>query len=260
MTYVNRRVRFAPVAPVALLEDIMRHGPDAIGGYHLLLAHDVNANKDAFREWVTLMRAHLERHDICVIMDSSVIELGAPIPLDDILEASEVVRADVVVLPDVIGDHEATHDLVDAACSNPELAKYKTMFVPQGICWVEYIASLEAAQKYNWGTSIGLPRDAHKWLPSRRHLARASRMISPDKPIHMLGFSNFSITDDFFTCRSVEGIVGIDSAVPVRAGQASKPFTLSQTDYGERGDYWEHKHITQQALTNINYVRQLLSA
>ena len=201
MTTINRKCRFAPVAPVALLQEMIKWGEQVVGPYHLLLAHDVLANRDAFADWAKELRASITKSFISgyvdIIMDSSVIELGAPVSIDTILEAAEVVDATTIVLPDIIGDQEATHELVASALERKDVTRYKTMFVPQGKTIEEYVASLEVAALFNWGTCIGLPRDAHEYEVPRRDLALVSRMLMPDRPIHLLGFSNHDLIEDF---------------------------------------------------------------
>lgn len=256
---LNDKCRFAPVAPVDLLQDMLNIRPDICGAYHLLLAHEVLAKPEEFAAWATSMRlAHMGRN-VEVIMDSSVIELGLPMTITQILEAADIVNANTIVLPDIIGDQQATHHLVIDAMEYPEVKKYNTMFVPQGENWDEYVESLEFAAKYKVGTCIGLPRDAVKYLNSRYKLALMTRIINKRKPIHLLGFSNTNVWDDFYTAVSVEGIIGIDSAVPVRAGVNNIPFSLSRSDYGPRGDYWDSTEANTQVVSNVTHVRSLLS-
>lgn len=251
------KISFAPVAPVALLHSMLRHSAKLCGPYHLLLAHDVLEHKDEFEYW----RRELDKFHggfVNIIMDSSVIELGAPVSIETILEAAEIVWAKTVVLPDIIGSAEETDTLVVEALQHPYIKKYETMYVPQGKTWEEYVMSLEKAAKYGWGTQIGLPRDAHKFVPSRAPLAHISAITNPYKKIHLLGFSNSNVADDFITSRQ-PGVVGIDSAVPVRAGQRGIEFRVSVSDYGQRGDYWSEISLHPQAADNIQYVRNLLT-
>jgi hypothetical protein len=256
-TKMKTNTRFAPVGPVALMRDMHLYAPSIGGAYHLLLAHDVVENKE---EWA-LWRAHMDIHqggkDIHIIMDSSVIELGAPVSMDMIIEAADIVRATTIVLPDILGEIEATMDLVNDAIGRQDLVGYDLMFVPQGKTFEEYVKCLELARGFKF-KYIGLPRDAHNYLPSRRDLAIMSRAIHPDKYIHLLGMSNSYMYDDFLTVHSCDGIMGIDSAVPVRAGQNDIEFRVHRTDYGPRGNYWGSTQLSVQAYKNIQYVRQLL--
>jgi hypothetical protein len=238
-------------------------GSSIVGPYHLLLAHDVIDNEVAFRRWAEELRllysAQGKDEEVCIIMDSSVIELGHPMPLEACLDAGMMVRADVVVLPDVIGDAAGTLDFVRQAYNRvrnmgdaPEI-----MFVPQGKTLAEYVSSIEAVANYEWIQWIGLPRDALQFMKSRMDLLLACQILCPHKKIHMLGFSD-NILDDFICCST--GIVhGIDSAVPVRAGMKSIEFKLSVDDYGKREDYWHNeKPITPTAVRNITNVRRWL--
>jgi len=70
-------VRFAPVAPIDLMMK-MNDIPDVIMDYHLLLAHDVVAKPSRYKEGFQAIRAKnsIYGRTTCVIMDTSVIELG----------------------------------------------------------------------------------------------------------------------------------------------------------------------------------------
>ncbi len=248
--------QFAPVGPLPLLRDLLIRSPSTLGGYHLLLAHDVLNNQTEWAEWSKAMKIANGGHHH-VIMDSSVIELGAPVDIEHIVAAAEVVGARTIVLPDIIGDFEATMALIDDAMRNEHVNKFRTMLVPQGMTLEQYIQSLEAFRQFNFDY-IGLPRDATRWMPSRAPLAHLCWIMHPTKEIHLLGMSNESIADDFITAITCRNIMGIDSAVPVRAGQKNIRFSLARTDYGPRGEYWDSRAATTQAIDNICYVRELL--
>jgi hypothetical protein len=253
---------FAPVAPIWLLEQLTEEGSDYIGSYHLLLAHDVLAQRDRFANWANDLRSRFSKvgTEVTIIMDSSVIELGHPLEMAECVEAGRVVNADVVVLPDIIGDHKATLDYVYTLeayiADNTVYSEF--MFVPQGRCIEEYVASLECVAYKKWIQWIGLPRDALKFMPSRQALVAACKIVCPDKKIHMLGFSD-NLLDDFWCCRS-KSVIGIDSAVPVRAGMKNTRFRLSQDDYGKREDYWTNeKPVNHMTIDNISQTRVWLA-
>jgi hypothetical protein len=92
--------QFAPVAPLQLHKALAEKGK--LGDYHLLLAHNILADPVAH----TQFWAH--RSEAFIIMDNSLIELGRPLDASKVVEAAEMVNAQVVVLPDVLGDAKAT--------------------------------------------------------------------------------------------------------------------------------------------------------
>lgn len=256
------KTHFAPVAPIWLLEQMAEASPDCIGHYHLLLAHDVLAQQSRFANWADVLRSGFAglNQKVTIIMDSSVIELGHPLSIHDCIKAGEVVKAEVVVLPDIIGDHQGTMNYVHEleAIVHDSAQKSEFMFVPQGRTVLEYVASLEAIADKDWIQWIGLPRDALQFMDSRGTLISACKLICPNKKIHMLGFSN-NILDDFWCCRS-QSVFGIDSAVPVRAGLRGVPFRLSVNEYGKRETYWDTRVVLNDlAKENIMQTRIWLS-
>lgn len=264
--------RFAPVGPLSVMWPLLSAGCEAIGNYHLLLAHDVLANPNSWRDWSNAlrnMRWHLEGGKIqhpTIIMDSSVIELGKPMPMSKILQAAKIVNADVIVLPDVIGDQATTHALcydfeLAWRGDSSELRKYEYMFVPQGRDLAEYIDSLTFMETHmdcvRW---VGLPRDCHEHgIKSRRDLINIVNGFESRKgpyKIHLLGMSNHDLIDDVISCHHADNVVGIDSAVPLRAGWLYQEFKLTRTDYGKRGNFWKEAQLNTKILDNISYVRR----
>jgi hypothetical protein len=242
-------VKFAPVGPLGTMNYLLEKGVPVVGDYHLLLAHEVLANQAGWNLWANQVRI---AHDRCglseptFIMDTSVIELGMPMTANEILRAARTIRAQVLVLPDIIGDKEATHSQVEDYFTmldtvDDEHIPLYHMFVPQGTSLPEYLDSLEwacqATDLINW---IGLPRDALQFdgITSRRTLIDACSVIMPGVPIHLLGMSD-NILDDVLSCRHSPVIMGLDSAVPIRAGLKHMQLKLSVNDYGKRGNYWD---------------------
>jgi hypothetical protein len=242
---------------------MLQHSAELVGDYHLLLAHDVLENRAGWKDWANALRAKV--YDPTIIMDSSVIELGMPMAMSDIMEAASIVNADVVVLPDVIGDIDTTHSLClkfqDQWHATPggELQSYEYMFVPQGKDLADYIESIKFMGEHlgicNW---VGLPRDCHELgVKSRRELIDVVNdvMMHRRPKIHLLGISNVDLIDDVLCANYRPNVVGIDSAVPTRAGWMDRWFTVTRTDYGERGNYWKAGTLTERAIKNIEYAR-----
>lgn len=254
--------KFAPVAPLALLQEMLER--QIVGDYHLLLAHEIIANPKGWRQWARDIRSAFWPRTPTLIMDSSVIELGMPMEMEAIMQATAIVQADVVVLPDIIGDPLGTIQLVDQfehimhAQVNLRPGM-EFMYVPQGKNLDEYISSIEYISKRDWITWVGLPRDALKFegILSREQLIQPCMGLVPDKKIHLLGFSD-NVLDDFMCCAYPQ-VVGIDSAVPTRAGQRGIQFSVANSDYGKRGDYFAETKLTQQAVWNAKYVREIVN-
>lgn len=264
MTMNRKPARFAPVAPLPLLHSIWNYDPTRHmqhGGYHLLLAHDVlkdEANMKAYGFHFQHVREFFP-YDVNIIMDNSIVELGDAVDMHTVAKAGAIVGADVLVLPDVMGDGPKTRlkflDVIRRIQKDP-IGKFELMAVPQGPTIGDFAACLEDFAEYEEVTWIGIPRIATEQLGSRCQLVDLAKAIKKDWSLHLLGFSD-NVVDDI-VCANLPHVEGIDSAVPVRAGQKGMVFRLARSDYGKRGDYWAETNATQQCLLNIEYVRTLI--
>lgn len=257
--------RFAPVAPLPLLNNMWDREPGGTnslhGSYHLLLAHDVlkdEANQKAYREHFNRVRDFFN-YTCVVIMDNSIVELGNAVDMQVVARAGEICGADVLVLPDVMGEGLATivklREVMKGIRKFP-LPNFALMAVPQGPTINDFARCLEAFMEYEEITWVGVPRIATQQLGSRQPLISLCKAVNPNWHLHLLGFSD-NVVDDVL-CANYDGLEGIDSAVPVRAGQVDIPFRLAQSDYGKRGKYWDSVEIKKQARDNIRYVRELI--
>jgi len=77
--------KFAPVAPIQVLEGLWAAGPECFGNYHLLLAHHTVEHKTRF---TALFKAIAEADHVCtIIMDNSIVELGDAVGPEMVAEA-----------------------------------------------------------------------------------------------------------------------------------------------------------------------------
>jgi len=192
-------------------------------------------------------------------MDTSVTGLGESVSHKKLLEAAEIVNAQVLVLPDLIGDHLGTlNHAFDFGQTFPQaLDQFEFMLVPQGTTVEQYVRCIELSSNMRWIQWLGLPRDSEKYDVSRCLLADTTAVVAKDKLIHLLGFSD-CISDDIMTARECPNIVGIDSAVPIRIGQKNTELVLSHDNYEPRGTFWDDPHEVLEDQTLINY-RKIVS-
>lgn len=236
--------RFAPVVPIHMAEDLQRVG--LFGDYHLPLAHDVLKFPD---EYTSLFRTVRESPESFVILDNSLIELGASMDLHSLVQAAEAVSPDCVVIPDELGSGKNTMRMAahfieewnaytkDFASDNrPDL-----MGVVQGASIDE---CMEVVDLYRMAgvQYISVPRVCTKILGSRIPLlVEILRLNEAFAGIHLLGFSD-NVFDDLAAAK-LPGVMGIDSAVPIRAGLRRMYLDLNNpnwsTEVGGRGDFWE---------------------
>jgi len=231
-----------------MLLDLKEKG--ALGDYHLLLAHDVVAQKDLYKEVFDCLDP-----PPFIIMDNSVIELGEPVSDEVMGEAVSIVAPDLIVLPDAIADTERTFEMSSkAALAWAYLGWTKFMVVPQGTTMNEFTDSAEQLMNLPGVRAWGVPRHATSKLKTRHHLTYSLMVLRPAFSIHLLGFSD-NLVDDISVARAT-GISGIDSAVPIRLGLHNIPFHTHIDSHPPRGDYWETATTaTSQVLQNLALIR-----
>lgn len=261
--------RFAPVAPIHILEQLSR---DVFGDYHLFLAHHVVEHKARF---CNLVGAHqrLQPYSkpLTIIMDNSIVELGGAVD-DDMIRAAVMAVAPepdkmlrvVPCLPDVMGDAMGTRDLSETAYERWNIIGMNTisksgyMVVTQSATEEEFkhfvdfffVQNREHFKNITW---VGIPRYMlQQGWSSRKWAIRYIRMVAPHLKIHLLGFSDDLVTD-FLDSRE-EGVFGIDSAVPIRYDSPLKPTTTAD-EIGKRGDWFENGRLTPHNVHNIINVR-----
>lgn len=248
--------KFAPVCPVRMYQELKENHPEQFGKYFLLLAHDVVANPKEYAD----VFADLE--DGTIIMDNSVIELGTSVDVSVLKDACEIVKADVLAIPDVLedgmGTYEASWDFVNKWANVHDLSKDpELMFIPQGDDLDDYVECvMQAADNdipMDW---IGIARNTTKRIiDSRTLLVGFFAVFSPSSKLHLLGFSE-DTTDDI-KCASMPFVEGIDSAVPVRT--AKRIQTVGDiTDPGPRGNWWDDGILTDDQIGNIHIVNHLI--
>jgi len=253
---------FAPVAPIRILEQFSQMG--IIGEYHLLLAHDIISNPLASRAYQDVFGKR--QWEGTVILDNSIIELGNAVDLDVIAEAAEIVRANVIVLPDVLEDGVATVTSIDDAYD--EWAErfddllgdnnYRFMMVPQGKTIEEFRDCAEALYQIDPGADHmwGIPRNLVKLHGSRTDAITAVHEIDPSYAIHLLGFSD-TLADDIECARRQE-VGGIDSAVPIRT-ENWRDVATGLSVAPKRGDWFEKCRYLPWMAENLQDARRTFS-
>lgn len=208
--------KFAPVASLSVLQQLWN--TNCLGDYHLLLAHEVLKEPGMWADFYRKQRQFLGCRPF-VIMDNSLIELGTPIEPEQLIQAVNVVEADVLVLPDYLTEHRAT---VDASVSASELLRphlpkgCRLMGVVQGLTEDEYMKCADELLRFAKANLLAIPRVTTQTLGSRIFI---SYDIASEYAVHthMLGFSD-SIIDDICATICTPYCLGIDSSVPIRLG------------------------------------------
>jgi hypothetical protein len=223
------KTKFAPVCPARIYRDMEANGylPLQV----LLLAHDVVANPKEYETFKHSWWAHTN-----IIMDNSVVENGGAVSADMVEKAAEIVEADIVVLPDVLGNSVETILETTRAWHTWEtrFRNYKKMVVIQGETvrdWLHCAETLKERTNPDW---IAVPRVAEGIGDIHRYqLVTFAKCLWPNLPIHLLGFSDYIWYD--LLAASHYAVASIDSAVPLRM----KPDNLLGSYAGKRGNWWE---------------------
>ena len=119
--------RYAPIGPIEFFEYQLANG--VLGDYNLLLAHDVLRFPNRYANVFTYRNAnHI------VILDNGVVELGEPLNVRSLIRAADIVRADVVCLPDALNDIHHTIRLCNTAEAEAlaKINRFRLMAIPQG--------------------------------------------------------------------------------------------------------------------------------
>ena len=250
--------RFAPIAPLPVLERLRNAG--VLGDYHFLLAHDVLAKQDEYREFYSNPLEHP-----FIIMDNGVVELGEAMPVLQVLEAARVVGANTMVLPDVPYDAKWTLAAIqDALGKLREISHPPLMAVVQGWSEEEAMEFLFELRHRPEIAYLSIPRLMSEVCGTRCRLTKFAveevRSNPGRRGVHLLGFSN-DILDDMASA-SIPGVMGIDSAVPVRMGLAGEEIELGSETPRRTPGYLDNPYDGAKlfkAAMNISRVRGWLS-
>lgn len=239
---------FLPVAPANYLQKLLgsaqKFSQEPLPPNAFLLAHEVVADPEGYAK---AQECWAGKPGIR-ILDNSVIELGGAVDLKMVASAQEIVKANVVVLPDVLEDSQGTFELASRELERwaMTISDAELMFVPQGEtlnswiwCLEKFIdfSTKEIGMEPHW---IGIPRNTTKRIvASRRELVDIVRTLAPYADIHLLGFSDY-LYDDVISAQH-PAVSSIDSAVPFRTPE----LTLSGV-VPKRGTWWEDAKLLPQ--------------
>ena len=253
-------VKFAPVAPIQVLEGLWAAGAEIFGDYHLLLAHHTVEHAARFRD--LFRRLEDAKWSGTIIMDNSIVELGDAVSADMVAEAVDIVSeangaAIYPVLPDVMGDGEATCKAIAEGYATWDAAipSASWMAVVQGKNFDDYLETLDFLidkEAFPGIEMLGIPRVLVKTCGTRIQAMREASAYLNEYRIHMLGFSD-DITDDVDSACIIPGC-GIDSAVPLRAREVFTEFL----DAGKRPPAWfDYAQVDDRMISNLQAARLL---
>jgi hypothetical protein len=254
--------KFAPVAPIQVLEGLYAHSPETFGDYHLLLAHHTVEHSARFKDLFDKLED--DGWHGTIIMDNSIVELGEAVDSSMIAEAVDIVDRPsnkvYPVLPDVMGKGLETREAVAEA-----YPLWKDDMLGAGFCAVcqgkdfdDYYNSLQIfanKEKYPEIVMLSIPRILVKTVGSRVKAAVTAKRYQDTHEIHLLGFSD-NITDDIDAALIIPD-AGIDSAVPLRIREAFTEFVETQA----RPPQWfEEAQVDTLMIDNLQAARKAFEA
>jgi hypothetical protein len=210
-------MRVAFICPVPLLR---KYGE--VSDYHLVLAHLV-LKDPAYADFYRSKSDNGEH----ILLDNGMMELGAPLPVDDLLRAADIVHATEVVAPDYLSDGIHTWNGLLALYQGVKRWRFtsrrpEVMFIPQGSDILGWLMCFDAAVRVI--TRIGIPKSIEfQFGLSRPRLVRylAARGALNKKVVHLFG-----VHRNPAEVRRYSGIpvYGIDMKLPILAGQLGIEF------------------------------------
>lgn len=253
-------MRYAPVAPIGILERLWELLPFEKFNYHLWLAQDILSEP---KRYAALSRAIGGSRESHIIVDNGVVELGEALPHQQLVEAAAIANANVLVLPDVIDDGPKTLKLASAAI----------IYFRYNAPWLKLLGMIQGKDRHELHIAIsaltklgvdwlGFP----KWWQERGRGERAPLLREWSEhltvPIHAFGMTN-DLADD---ARSAYESAGIDSAMPIwlgLEGLALPAYPPSGLDYGRRPLNYSQAKMSQEqeklVVANINRVYDWLN-
>jgi len=199
---IPKETRFAPVVPLSIAAELS--DSNTLGNYHLLLAHDVLANP---REYAEIYG----NKGYTILMDNSLIELGYAMPIEEVLDAANIVGGQYIILPDTLKQADTTIQQVLNAYivwkGIPAAKKHGVSLLPviQGMSMREQFDCLFAFSNIPDVKGMCVPRVIADTYGTRKYLIeKVTRTFN----VHMLGFSD-NLMDDI-ACARMPGVVGID--------------------------------------------------
>lgn len=197
-----------------------------------------------------MIRHYMERsaHGDFIILDNGAAE-DEHVKTEDLIHVANWIRADEVVLPDVLRDAEQTimlstdHHLLGC------VPMRKRMVVPQGKNWEEWEWCLRSLLFHCTPATIGVPKWLNELPGGRAYALRILLKLGVDLEynVHLLGASRNLETEmkelNFHWVRSM------DTAQPI--AMAQKQLNILKSDEDRVSYEWGEPFVREIAVTNI---------
>lgn len=223
-------------------------------GYHLVLAHKCLEDPSYLSFYQTLRDlGHF------IILDNGAAEMQSSIPFERVMEVAARLQPDEIVMPDELGNGDATMTYFDSW--ENEVPLRKRMGVPQGRSWDEWRNCLHHMLRAGVHT-IGVAKRYEAFAGGRlsavKYFMEQSDHGTPyyeTVDTHLLGCYSNPIWE-IMQMRSVfDSVRGIDTAAPFAHAQANLGMGKDGR-YGHIGYAWNEPFNEDCARHNITEVLQ----
>jgi len=211
----------AVIAPTALLE---RYA--SLTNYHLVLAHLVLGNK-TYREFYKTRAAQGD----FITVDNSLIELGKPMPLKEVIEAAKLVDAQEIILPDFFRNCAATLKVTVEAykevLASPDFTRFKLMAVPQGSSALSWFYCYWVFSQIAGIDTLGIAKHTETFCKGGRPALLGALVATESRAFmkehHLLGCWS-DPTEVRKVSQRFKWLRSVDTSIAVLAGLEGKPF------------------------------------
>lgn len=221
-------MKVAVIAPFANL------GLTKLGTCHMVLTHLVHQNKE-YADFYA-------KEKMFKILDNGAFENELN-NIEGVVEAAKIVKADEIILPDIIYDCDKTIEKTEEAMEwldqQKLLGKFSLMAVPQGSTEREWMKCFEVFYNNEDINTIGLsklscPKSFDCSISESR--LKISKILNkyPNKEYHLLGGSG-SILEEIK--KQHRFIRSIDSSVPIHYGQKRISLKFNNKELGTSLDF-----------------------
>jgi hypothetical protein len=149
-------------------------------GFHMTLAHLLG--DEAYQEFFSKEA----RQGNFVMLDNSIIEVGTPLKMENLIKLAVWIKASELVIPDALNDMGKTIKLGEDSISK-WFGEVNLVAVPQGKTKTEWLSCLNEVLLWPIKT-VGISRMLYGIFEDRcEALSSAKRLLDSEKNIHLLG-------------------------------------------------------------------------
>lgn len=164
-----------------------------------------------------------------IIVDNGAYEGNTP-PFAQVVGAANSIGADEIVMPDIIGDCDASWPMTTNSLYCSFVAPYRRLVVPHGHNWDEWLDCLTQIDNRIDYATIGIPKYLEAWPGGREHALQLllTRGAMGSHNIHLLGSYAHPILDvspKNFPTLYIH-VRSIDTSAPIAWAQSNLELTL----------------------------------